>query len=159
MTKKGFHIFVAYSDPTANEIGTVYQASNWLYCGTTNATEQFRTPDGKIHDARQVHCLTRDRIGGSLKYKRTRADQKKILMEQGCEFLDGTPKHRYVAIYGDRRTKRVLRRALRWEVLPYPKRQQACDTTSGMNAAEPQQPAMSDPSVPLPSHEATLPPP
>jgi hypothetical protein len=40
------------------------------------------------------------------------------------------PKHRYVAIYGDRRMKRMLQRALRWEVQPYPKRQQVCETTS-----------------------------
>jgi hypothetical protein len=30
---------------------------------------------------------------------------------------------RYVGFYGDRRTKRILRAALRWEVLPYQKRE------------------------------------
>ena len=123
MTKKGYNIFVAYSDPAANEVGTVYQASNWLYCGTTNATEQFRTPDGKVRDARQIHCMTRDRTGGTMKYKRTRADQKQLLKEEGCEFFrNGGRKHRYVHFAGDRRLRRILRRALKWEVLPYPKR-------------------------------------
>lgn len=45
-----------------------------------------------------------------MKYKRSRAEQQQILMEEGCEFfkeLGG--KHRYVGIYGDRRTKRLLR--------------------------------------------------
>ena len=130
MTKKGYHIFVAYSDPEAGEVGTIYQSCNFLYCGMTSPKKRFRTPDGKIHDSRQIHGLTRDRTGGSLNYKRTRADQKKLLIEQGCEFLDGTAKHRYVEIYGDRRIKRELRRALRWEVLPYPKRPQVCETTS-----------------------------
>jgi hypothetical protein len=47
-------------------------------------------------------------------------------MEEGCEFFkDGGRKHRYVGIYGDRRIKRILRRALRWKVLPYPKRHQS----------------------------------
>ena len=124
MTKKGYHIFVAYSDPgpVSLEIGTVYQAAGWSYCSTTNPTEQFRTPDRKIHDSRQVSGLARDRRGGILRYKRTRAQQKKLLIEQGCEFFDGTPKHRYVGFYGDRRTKRLLKAALRWPVLPYPKR-------------------------------------
>jgi hypothetical protein len=125
MTKKGYHIFVAYSDPEASEIGTIYQASNWDYCGMTSSTEKFRTPDGKIHDSRQVHGLTRDRTGGGLKYKRSRAEQKKLLIAQGCEFLDGKSKHKYIGIYGNRRIKRVLRSALRWESLPYPKREQA----------------------------------
>ena len=93
----------------------------------TNPTEQYRTPDGKVHDSRQVSGLARDRTGGVLKFKRTRAEQKAILIEQGCEFYEGTPKHRYVGIFGDRRQKRILRAALRWPVLPYPKRQQPTD--------------------------------
>ena len=60
---------------------------------------------------------------GTMKYRRSRAQQKKLLLEQGCEFFEGKPKHRYVGIYGDRRMKRVLQRALQWEVLSYPKRQ------------------------------------
>ncbi len=123
MTKKGYHIFVAYSDPNANEIGTIYQAANWLYCGMTNPAEKYKTPDGKIHDSRQIQCLTRDRRGGTLKYKRTRSQQKQLMIEEGCEFFEGHAKHRYVGLYGDRRTKRILRRALQWESLPYPKRQ------------------------------------
>jgi len=43
MTKKGYNVFVAYSDPAANEVGTVYQASNWLYCGMTRPKKRFRT--------------------------------------------------------------------------------------------------------------------
>ncbi len=129
MTAKGYNVFVAYSDPAAGEIGTIYQAVNFFHCGPTQPTEQFRTPDGKIHDSRQVSGLARDRSGGILKYKRTRAEQKKILIEQGCEFFEGTPKHRYVGIFGDRRTKRILRDALKWPVLPYPKRQQPTDVT------------------------------
>ncbi len=41
MTQKGYNIFVGYCDPEAGEIGTIYQASNWEYCGMTNPTERF----------------------------------------------------------------------------------------------------------------------
>jgi len=45
------------------------------------------------------------------------------MMEEGNEFFrEENGKHRYVGIYGDRRIKRILRGALKWEVLPYPKR-------------------------------------
>jgi hypothetical protein len=124
MTKKGYNIFVAYSDPRAGEIGTIYQSVGWLFCGFTNPTEKFKRPDGKVYDARNVHLLTRDRRFGMLRYKRTRAEQKQLLIDDGCEFFkDDSRKLRYVGFYGDRRTKRVLRAALRWEVLPYPKRE------------------------------------
>jgi hypothetical protein len=144
MTKKGYNVFVAYSDPGAGEVGTVYQANNFLYCGMTRPKKRFRTPDGKIYDGRKIQCLTRDRTGGDLRYKRTRADQKRLLIEQGCEFLDGTPKHRYVGIYGDRRMKRMLRLALKWEVSTYPKRQRPSNVTE-----EAPQPAGFD--LPIPS--------
>jgi len=123
MTKKGYNIFVAYADPQAGERGVIYQSVGWLFCGFTNPTEKFRRPDGKVYDARNVHLLTRDRRFGKLRYKRSRAEQKQLLISEGCEFFkDDQRKLRYVGIYGDRRTKRILRAALRWEVLPYPKR-------------------------------------
>jgi hypothetical protein len=47
--------------------------------------------------------------------------QKRLLIEQGCEFFkDDRWKHRFVGVFGDRRTKRMLRRALKWEVSPFP---------------------------------------
>lgn len=123
MTKKGYHVVISYADPEAGEKGTIFRACNFLYCGTTSPTEKFRRPDGKVYDARNVHLLTRDRRFGRLRYKRTRAEQKQILIEQGCEFFkDSGCKHRFVGIFGDRRMKRILRRALRWEVMEYPKR-------------------------------------
>ncbi len=124
---KHFHVYVAYSDyANAREIGTVYQSVGWAFCSFTNPTEKFRRPGGKVYDARNVHLLTRDRRFGKLRYKRSRAEQKQLLISEGCEFFkDDQRKLRYVGIYGDRRTKRILRAALRWEVLPYPKRAQS----------------------------------
>jgi hypothetical protein len=126
MTKKGYHVFVAYADPQAGERGVIYQSLGWAFASFTNPTEKFRRPDGKVYDARNVHLLTRDRRFGKLRYKRSRAEQKQLLISEGCEFFkDDSRKLRYVGIYGDRRTKRILRAALRWETLPYPKREQS----------------------------------
>jgi hypothetical protein len=74
MVEKHFNVFVAYSDPEAGEVGTVYQASNWLYFGKTNGSEQFRWPgvpvedddgrdwkDGEWHDCRRIAAYTRNR--------------------------------------------------------------------------------------------------
>jgi hypothetical protein len=122
MAKKGYNIIVAYSDTEAGEQGVIYRACNFLYCGETGATERFRTPDGRVRDARLVSGYTRDRTGGTLKYKRTRAKQKQMMLEEGVEFFKGTPKLRWVNFYGSNTLKRRLRAALQWEVLPYPKR-------------------------------------
>jgi hypothetical protein len=123
LASRGFHIFVGYSDPRANEIGTVYQAANWIYTGMTSAAERYCTPDGREHDCRQISGLTRDRRNGGLAYKRTRRQQKEILLKQGCTFFKGNAKHRYVYFAGDKRKKLELTTALRMQQLPYPKRQ------------------------------------
>lgn len=131
----GKSIFIAYSDPSAGEIGTVYQASGWMYCGMTSATEKFDLGDGKIRDARLVHAYTRDRTGGTLKYKRSRAEQKKLMVENGARFFKGNAKHRYLKIVADKKTRREILRDLLMPTLPYPKRQSseanAVETTTG----------------------------
>jgi ParB family chromosome partitioning protein len=128
MADKGFNIICAYSDPVGGlEFGSIYQGTNFLYTGMTSASEQYRTPDGREHDSRQIHGLTRDRRNGGLAYTRTREQQKALLEEQGCSFFKGNAKHRYIYFAGDRRMKRMLRSALRLPVLPYPKRPQDSD--------------------------------
>ena len=120
---RNYNLFIGYSDFQAGEIGTVYQASNWLYCGSTSPTEKFRTPSGEMKDARLVSAYSRDRTGGTLKYRRSR------LSRSGCSSRRAASSSEMagantatLGIYGDRRTKRLLRNTLRWEVLPYPKR-------------------------------------
>ena len=41
-----FKIFTAYSDPEAKELGTIYQAMNWIYLGqTSGANKQYFDPN------------------------------------------------------------------------------------------------------------------
>jgi hypothetical protein len=122
----GKNIFVAYSDEDAGEVGTVYQAAGWDYCGWTGASLKFRTPSGKVHDIRAVSGMRRDRKGWlpgqPMKYKVSWAEMKARLIASGCVFFKGRAKHRYVHFSGDRRLVRQLRKALRWPKLPYPRR-------------------------------------
>lgn len=128
MAAKGYPIIVAYSDPAGGEVGQIYTAVNFLYAGMTKGTEEFTTPDGKKHNSRQIHGLTRDRRNGQLNYKRTRAEQKELLLKQGCKFERSGGKHRYVFFSGDRRTKRLLKKALKWDVVPHPRRSKKAES-------------------------------
>ncbi|WP_109485412.1 hypothetical protein [Occallatibacter savannae] len=119
----GKNIVVAYSDPQAGEIGTIYQSVNAIYTGTTSATEQYRSPDGKLHDTRQLSGLTRDRRRGGLAYIRSRNSQRLLLLQQGAHFVRSVPKHRYLLVSGNRTVKRILRAAIKLPSLPYPKRE------------------------------------
>ena len=54
----------------------------------------------------------------------TRAERKEQLIEQEAAFERGKPKHRYVGVYApNRRIKRAILEALRWQTFPYPKRE------------------------------------
>jgi hypothetical protein len=109
----GKNIVIAYADPRAFEEGRIYLATNFEYIGKTAPVEQYRMPDGTVHDTRQLSGLTRDRRGGGLTYTHSREAQRLMLLEQGAVFFPGTSKRRFMLISGDRRTKRMLRSMLK----------------------------------------------
>lgn len=131
--ESGYRIVIAYSDPDAGEIGTVYQACNWIYCGMTAASEKFDIGDGKIRDSRLVHAYTRDRTGGTLKYKRTRAEQKALMIANGVRFFKGNRKHRYVHLMGSKKEIREMQSKLRWPRASYPKREGTKDHLTSLD--------------------------
>jgi hypothetical protein len=54
--------------------------------------------------------------------KMTRAEARQQLVEEHGEFVRATPKHRYIYFVGDRRKVKELRKTLRLQIQPYPKR-------------------------------------
>ena len=132
MARQGFHIFVAYADPAAGEIGTIYQACGWNYCGTASGSSSFvwagkpiaKDPfwgtfkDGKLHDERNIHHAIRR----GYRIECTRHQKRLQMIKEGFLFLKSQPKHRYVAFCGDRKTVASLKAALKWGTSPYPKR-------------------------------------
>lgn len=92
----GYRYAIAFSDPDAGEIGTVYQATNWLYCGKTEKRPDYFDQSGK-------RMVGHFKVDGLTKGKRTR-------------------KRRYVFLMGTRAERRKAFRDLRWPVLPYEKR-------------------------------------
>ena len=111
----GWRIFNAYADSTAGEIGTVYQAVNWLYLGVGTGRGDrrgrwrfFNQREGRWRYERTVYKL-------GLKLADLRSHRDWI--------PDPTPdKGRYVWFEGDRREKRDLRRRLKYPPQLYPKR-------------------------------------
>lgn len=133
MAHKGFHIFVAYADPSAGEIGTIYQACGWTYCGpVTSGSASFvwagkpiaKDPwwgtfkDGKLHDERNIQLSTRR----GYRLECSRREKHLQMIKEGFVFLKSQPKHRYVGFYSDRETVATLKAALKWETFSYPKR-------------------------------------
>ena len=109
----GWVIFYAYSDEEAGEIGTIYQACNWIYLGQGvgrspgRKPEDFRRPDGSVVSSRTL---------------RHHGLKKQEALDLGWQVVEREPKHKYVHFEGCRRTKRELLSALRYPPQAYPKR-------------------------------------
>lgn len=102
-------IIVSFAEIQQGHVGTVYQATNFLYCGLS---AKFKDPKVKglehQHHATYAHGMTmqevRDRYGDSNVY-----------------YVERPRKHRYVYFNGSSRRKKELLSKLKYETLPYPK--------------------------------------
>jgi hypothetical protein len=108
-------IIIAYSDTDAGEIGTIYQACNWIYVGKGSSTNQWIAPNGRIYDQKLPYNLAHTERGG------TRGQWTEALRKAGWKEQKSNPKHRYVYIL-DRNDKALVDRVERMRK-PYPKRQ------------------------------------
>jgi len=97
---------LSFADGTEGHRGTIYQATNALYMGTTGKARFWRDPDGRLRHPRQNgHNVTPDEA----KAKGWVAEMREA-------------KHRYLFLLGDGPTHRkYLRKQLADRVKPYPK--------------------------------------
>ena len=103
---------LAYSDPAAGEVGTIYQALGWHYLGPSEGGPTAALVDGKLITLRS---FKRDRGGkGGQSIDAVRRSFPRAVIEAVGR------KGRYVGIFGDRRYKKTM--AARFTSLPYPKR-------------------------------------
>jgi len=110
-----YRIVLAYSDRRAGEVGTIYQATNWYFIGW-GATGYDNVPKGLV-DPNDVRFHTRG-LPKELKSERR-------LKEAGYEVIKipRANKGRYIYFLGSRKERKELLRALRFKILPYPKRE------------------------------------
>jgi hypothetical protein len=96
---------VTYADPVQGHVGTIYQATGWLYTGLSEATPKFDVGDGIVRHSRSFsHALG----SHSLKYLAECGLDVKVIPQQ--------PKHRYIYL-----TDQSLKSQITTQIRPYPK--------------------------------------
>ena len=90
-------IIVSYADKDENHIGTIYQATNWIYLGTTCVGETAFIINGKKTHRRTI---------GSMGLKENLDSVKKHL-DPNAEVFKSVGKHKY-AYPMDRRARKLL---------------------------------------------------
>lgn len=117
---------VAYSDTEAGEIGTVYQASNWVCLGpVSRGNKYWRSPDGKRHDHERPRSIARSRDPEFATKKtlnriivNTIRDE---MVAEGWQHITGGRRYRYAYALGRTSHQRAERRA-HLDGVPFPKR-------------------------------------
>lgn len=106
-------IIVSFADIAQNHTGTVYQATNFIYCGLS-----AKRTDWAIKGKEHLHGATiADEFRGV-------PNRSKLLREKyGDDFytVPRSRKHRYVFIHGDKRFKKTVKSKLRYKIEDYPK--------------------------------------
>lgn len=100
-----YRAVLSFADGTEGHRGTIYQASNALYCGTTGRSRFWRDAEGRLRHPRQNgHNVTPDEAEA---------------FGWTSEMRDA--KHRYLFLVGSPSQRRHDRRDLLLTVQPYPK--------------------------------------
>jgi hypothetical protein len=92
----GLRLIISYADPSQGHHGGIYQAGNWLYCGTSQAQQEV------MHNGKIMHKRTANSLFGTIK-----GMQKSPIMW----------KHKYLMPLDNEMRKRILPLSK-----PYPKR-------------------------------------
>ncbi len=104
---------VAYADPKAGEIGTIYQACNAIYIGLTNSGgAKTYIINGTKYHPRKIHKLYGSR-------------KPEILRKIDPHFktIKIKPKHRYIFLLGTSWRKKEYLNKISHLIQPYPKRE------------------------------------
>jgi len=98
-------IVVSFADTGQGHVGYIYQATNFVYTGKTDAGR--KTPRADRIKCGGKHGRHQGRTGG--------------VTDTTIALVYRKPKHRYVFFVGSKKERRDMAKALRYPVEPYPK--------------------------------------
>tara|TARA_R100001463_G_scaffold31954_1_gene71847 strand:- start:436 stop:1107 length:672 start_codon:yes stop_codon:yes gene_type:complete len=103
-------IIVSFAEIQQGHVGTVYQATNFLYCGLS---AKFRDPKVKGLE-HQHHATYANRM--------TMAQVREKYGDENVYYVDRPRKHRYIYFNAKTKRKKELIGKLKYEILDYPKK-------------------------------------
>lgn len=108
----GDKIVVSYADTDQNHIGTVYQATNFLYTGLSAKFKDWAIHGDKRHQAS---------IGDEFRGSKNRMEKLREKYGDLLYTIERSRKHRYILFVGNRRFRKKVSKELKYKILAYPK--------------------------------------
>lgn len=113
---KEIKLVLSFSDTSKNHCGTIYQATNWLYCGCNNGGKMLVTADGIEKHPRLIGIYRKRHP--ELKDK----SSQEIMDLLGFTYTMGGRKNRYVFLRGSKKQKRAMYKQIESFIQPYPEK-------------------------------------
>ena len=116
MNTKGYKYCIAFSDPMAGEIGTLYQATNWYYLGFSNTLHyDVYYKDGRLFKNDRDFFKEHGFVGkGKM--------NNFISNKPHLELRERKPKARYIKLLGNKKENNEMMKTLKPKIKEYPKR-------------------------------------
>ena len=129
----GLRLVVSFADPRQGHVGTIYQAGNWAYLGTSQPTRAYVDKHGREWHSRMVSPTGMKKVYGR---------RRRVVTPSECTVKTLPGKHKYVMPLDDALLSKVA--ALR---RPYPKRpkDQAPGVHPGLGGETPTRPLQLSP--------------
>lgn len=145
----GARILMAFADLDAGEIGTIYQACNWVYLGPGKSHLDPVDPSGRAYNRKLIGELCRR---NRVSFKA----QTEALAAAGWDFQRSSAKHRYCVVLRGKKDPDLLARVEEMR-LPYPKRSdfwdvRAAEASRDAAGHQPEE-GGSTPTLPLPGRD------
>lgn len=105
-------IIVSYADPEQGHVGTIYQATNWIYIGTTEEFSHSNKAQGYLIHGKRMHPKTVYSKGWLQRIEWLREN-----IDPNAEEIHMEPKRKYIFVFDKR-----LRKQWQAKALPYPKK-------------------------------------
>lgn len=121
-TNPGLRLIVSYADANENHHGGIYQASNWIYSGTTAHDFKYIDVNGRAWHSRSV---------SSSGYKEHYGKYYRCPKPDSCEKILLKGKHRYLYPLDDE-----MRQKIKVLARPYPKRDIGASKSTSPNQGE-----------------------
>lgn len=115
MLPKQYKLILSFADPSRNHAGTIYQATNWYYCGMSNGGKVLVTEDGIEKHPRLI---------GIYKMRHPELKQysnAEIMQMYHWTYKESSGKHRYVYLRGTKKEKKEMYKFIEDKIMPYPK--------------------------------------
>lgn len=103
-------IIVSYADANQGHVGYIYQATNWFFTGTGGGSIELYL------DGKRLNERTLDHKG-----IHTKKEKKEYVIQRGGYACNAEPKNRYHFFIGNKTQRKSMKKALRYEIQPYPK--------------------------------------